>query len=222
MWSSDLEFHSAWIHSCENNDVTVATQPSWGRNVQLARLWRTGTFLFHREWEGFVCPSACISVHTDVNVDADEYIHGQNVARYMWVYSCIHVTERVTIVSFFPMDTRDSEHWQYSPKQLLAETGRHWGSMHTIFCWEFSALMITFQWVSGTGPGSVWKAPHATPCWGLCWHPCLAALQGGSPWVHSSHSLEPLPFLSGVRTEYLRAFFHSRVKRSFAYLAGFP
>lgn len=121
VWRSDLEFHSAWIHSCENNDVTVATQPSWGRNVQLARLWRTGTFLFHREWEGFVCPSACISVHTDVNVDADEYIHGQNVAMYMWVYSCIHVTERVTIVSFFPMDTRNSEHWQYSPKQLLAD-----------------------------------------------------------------------------------------------------
>lgn len=121
VWSSDLESHSAWIHSCENNDVTVATQPSWGRNVQLARLWRTGTFLFHREWEGFVCQSACISVHTDVNVDADEYIHGQNAAMYMWVYSCIHVTERVTIVSFFPMDARNSEHWQYSPKQLLAE-----------------------------------------------------------------------------------------------------
>ena len=57
-----------------------------------------------------MCQSACISVHTDVNVDADKYIHGQNAAMYMWVYSCIHVTERVTIVSFFPMDARNSEH----------------------------------------------------------------------------------------------------------------
>lgn len=57
-----------------------------------------------------MCQSACISVYTDVNVDADEYIHGQNVAMYMWVYTCIHVTERVTIVSFFPMDARNFEH----------------------------------------------------------------------------------------------------------------
>ena len=80
----------------------VTEQPSWGRNVQLARLWRTSAFLFHREWEGFVCESACISVHTDMNVDADEYRHGQNVAMYMWVYWCIHVTERINNCQLLP------------------------------------------------------------------------------------------------------------------------
>ena len=91
--------------------------------------------------------------------------------------------KELTIVSFFPVDARSSEHWRYSPKQLLAEGGRHWGSMHTILCWEFFALMITFGWVSGTGPGGVWKAPHSLEgCAGiLVWQPCRVALLGYIP-----------------------------------------
>lgn len=210
LWSSGLESHNAWINSCEDRDVTVAAQPSWGGDVHLARLRALRNRHFSipqgvwgiREW---------ISMYLCVYAHEGSYrcVHTcTNVGMYMWVYSCIYVTaaleELQQWLSFFPMDARNSGRWQCFPKQLLAEGS--WEALGK--CAYHSLLGIlctgdTLPAVSETGTG---KLHMPLPEGGLCWHLCLAALQGGSPWEHSSHSLEPLSFSRGVRTEYLHAF----------------
>lgn len=96
------------------------------------------------------------------------------------------------------MDAGNSVHSQYSVKQLLAERGPE-GVRHV--CTPFSGGILCINEYPSkelvTGPGGIWEALLKDRANILVWQHC----QGGSPWEHSSHSLEPLSFLRSVRTE---------------------